>query len=245
MCLVNDAVYIAKYGWSEKEKQIGTWTATGAQFAQPYVYKTLFTKEPLEFKDLCETKSVSTALYLDMNEGLKDVSIFEKVKEMRSNPDKKYSNNDMNTLNAWQKLSDSELDLRISEGHDYHFVGKVGLFCPISPNRGGGVLLREKDGIYHAATGTKGYRWLEAEMVKTLGKEDDIDHNYYRGLVDDAIANISKYGDFESFVSDDKDYPPWESPCGGNDCEKNCFDCPEFDVGSDTKCKKGYDILPF
>ena len=63
MCLVNDAVYIAKY-------QDGEWTATGTQFAVPYVYKKLFTKEPIEFKDMCETKSVTSALYLDMNESL-------------------------------------------------------------------------------------------------------------------------------------------------------------------------------
>ena len=36
------------------------------------VYKTLFSKEPIVFEDMCETKSVSTALYLDMNEQLPD-----------------------------------------------------------------------------------------------------------------------------------------------------------------------------
>ena len=62
-CLVNDAVYIAK----EKD---GGWTATGAQFKVPYVFKTLFSKEPLIFDDFCETKSVTTELYLDFNEKL-------------------------------------------------------------------------------------------------------------------------------------------------------------------------------
>lgn len=63
ICLVNDAVYIAKL-------EDGTWTATGEQFKVPYVFKTLFSKEPIEFDDMCETKSVSTALYLDLNENL-------------------------------------------------------------------------------------------------------------------------------------------------------------------------------
>lgn len=63
MCLVNDAVYIAKY-------QDGDWTATGTQFQIPYVFKTLFSKQPIEFEDMCETKSVTSALYLDMNESL-------------------------------------------------------------------------------------------------------------------------------------------------------------------------------
>ena len=40
-------------------------------------------------------------------------------------------------------------------------------------------------------------------MVKELGKEGDIDRSYYNKLVDDAIEAISKYGDFEMFVSDE------------------------------------------
>lgn len=151
LCLVNDAVYIAK-------DTNGKWHAIGAQFSHPYVFKTLFSGEPIEFNDLCETKAVTTALYLDMNEDLPDGE------------------------------------------HDYHFVGKAGLFCPIKPGAGGGLLMREKEGKYYAATGTKGYRWLEAEMVKELNKEDDIDLTYHRTLVDKAIATISKYGDFECFI---------------------------------------------
>ena len=85
------------------------------------------------------------------------------------------------------------------------------------PGHGGGLLCREKDGQYYAATGTKGYRWLEAEMVKEIGLEASIDRGYYNKLVDDAVEDISKYGDFEWFVSDDPyvkvedDTPPWFS----------------------------------
>lgn len=76
MCLVNDAVYIAKYddkGVRNKGgKHAGEWTATGAEFQHPYIFKTLFSHEPLTFKDYCETKEVSKGgeLYLDMNESL-------------------------------------------------------------------------------------------------------------------------------------------------------------------------------
>ena len=69
ICLVNDAVYIAKLAEDDPEAP-GQWTATGAQFAQPYLFKTLFSKEPIEFGDVCETKEVKTSLYLDMNESL-------------------------------------------------------------------------------------------------------------------------------------------------------------------------------
>ena len=180
ICLVNDAVYIAKEKATPKKP--AHWTATGTQFAVPYVFKKLFSKEEIVFNDLCETKSVSTALYLDMNEDLDDVS----------------------------------------DGHNYHFVGKVGQFCPIKPGCGGGELLREgkdKDGNikYYAATGAKGYRWMESEMVRTLKKESSIDRSYYDHLADEAVATISKFGDFEWFVSDDTDISnagiaPWFNP---------------------------------
>lgn len=185
MCLVNDAVYIAKY---KDGKHAGEWTATGTQFQVPYVFKKCFTKEPIEFDDMCETKSVQTALYLDMNES--DSLPFDNESET-------------------------------SEAHNYVFVGKVGRFCPIKPGCGGGWLVREatdpKTGEkkYVSATGAKGYRWLESEMVHELNKQDDIDRSYYDSLVDSAVETISRYGDFEQFVADesqDNGMPPWFNP---------------------------------
>jgi hypothetical protein len=61
-CLVNDAVYVAK-------KASGDWTATGAQFQHPFVFKTLFSGEEVTFDDYCETKTVTSALYLDFGDG--------------------------------------------------------------------------------------------------------------------------------------------------------------------------------
>jgi hypothetical protein len=58
IALVNDAVYIALLD--------GKWTAVGAQFQHPYVFKKLFSQEPLDIEDLFETKQVSQgAMYLD------------------------------------------------------------------------------------------------------------------------------------------------------------------------------------
>ena len=63
ICLVNRAVYVAY------EHSHG-WEATGTQFAVPYVFKTLFSKEKILISDLQEVKSVTSgAMYLDMNEG--------------------------------------------------------------------------------------------------------------------------------------------------------------------------------
>jgi hypothetical protein len=56
ICLVNDAVYIA-------HDESG-WHATGKQFQEPYVYKKLFTREPIEFDDYIQAKSVTSRMYL-------------------------------------------------------------------------------------------------------------------------------------------------------------------------------------
>ena len=189
MCLVNNAVYIAKYmdatdckaqyGYvpEDNEKEGGEWTATGTQFQVPYVFKTLFSHEDIVFNDLCETKSVSKgAIYLDKNEDL-------------------------------------------AEGeHNYIFVGRVGQFCPIKPGCGGALLVREagaKDNgetKYDSVTGAKDYRWLESEMVYNLHLEDTIDRSYFDKMATKAIEAISEYGDFEQFASNDSGEPPWQKP---------------------------------
>ena len=194
MCLVNDAVYFFKY---KDGKKAGKWDATGTQFQIPYVFKTLFSKEPIEFDDMCETKSVTSSLYLDMNENLPDVTEYERELTRLEQQFKKeqVSEAEFNTLSE-------QLMRRISEGHDNKFVGKVGNFCPILPGHGGGLLVREKDGKYYSATGAKGYRWLESEIVRGTN-EEYIDRSYYNKLVDEAVATIEQYGDFEMFVSDD------------------------------------------
>ena len=194
MCLVNDAVYICKY---KDGKKAGKWDATGTQFQIPYVFKTLFSKEPIKFDDMCETKSVTSFLYLDMNENLPDVTEYEKELTKLEQQFKKeqISEAEFNTLSE-------QLMRRIDEGHDYQFVGRVGNFCPILPGHGGGLLVREKDGKYYSATGAKGYRWLESEIVRGTN-EEYIDKSYYNKLVDEAVATIEQYGDFEMFVSDD------------------------------------------
>ncbi len=66
MLLANDAVYIAHYGWAAKKWKIGTWEATGAQFAEPFVYKTLFSGEKVDLRDLAQTRQVTKGvMYLD------------------------------------------------------------------------------------------------------------------------------------------------------------------------------------
>ena len=206
ICLVNDAVYIARYSGNTEinGKHFGKWTATGTQFQVPYVFKTLFSKEPITFEDKCETKQVKSALYLDMNEGYAQCPDAEKELEWREKDHKK--NGEPKGVITYrdptfQHTSDDELKEFIAKSHNYIFVGRIGQFCPIKSGCGGGVLLREQNRKYYAATGSKGYRWMESEMVRNLGKEDDIDVSYYNTLVDKAVESISTYGDFEAFIS--------------------------------------------
>lgn len=148
MCLVNKAVYIAKYAFPHE----GEWTATGKQFQEPYVFKKLFTKEPIEFEDYIQTKQVKTAMYLKFPDGAK------------------------------------------------HFVGKVGAFVPIKPERGGAELLRmnNEGEIKDAVVGTKGYRWKEASIVQFMHQEQDVDTSYAEMLADEAKQSIEQFVDLET-----------------------------------------------
>ena len=263
MCLVNDAVYIALRdktdpGWldecdkAKKKAEANKssyieptrWSATGAQFAHPYVFKTLFSHEPIEFRDLCETKTVTSALYLDFNENLSDVSAYEKERDKIQSRMKKLLKevDDYPTLEAWNtayqfstqkigknarysmkvniedaekiyaELADLTKDIdilidMIAKGHNYQFVGKAGSFCPVRAGTGGGILCREKDGKFSAATGSKGYRWREGESLEGADRMDLIDMAYFEGLAETARAAVNEYAvkigsSFDEFASE-------------------------------------------
>jgi hypothetical protein len=235
MCLVNDAVYIAKYEKPEVCEQLygyvpgdnadaakegHMWTATGKQFQVPYVFKSLFSHEDIQFSDLCETRSVKQgAIYLDMNEKLPSVIELEKQLE---NVKSKFRSGKISDLTFESMVKD--LEPRIAEGHSYQFIGRVGLFCPVVKGVGGGVLYRQQNDKYYSVAGTKKkdktpYRWLEAELVEKLGLQDKIDISYYDSLVEDAVSAITIAGKnqgrtFEIFMSDDPLAPYMNVPEG-------------------------------
>lgn len=235
LCLVNDAVYICKYSDDPANgKDAGKWEGTGDQFkrdSSPYVFKTLFSHEPIEFYDLCETQTVKVGLglYLDMDEDLPDPAAYEKEETRLLNkwkkvgfelnaendrgldsgfapslidiPDKKLSQYAKEVYHAdYVRLCEVQEEIR--KCHDYHFVGRAGLFCPMKPGSGGGRLVRENNGKYAYAAGAKGYRWLEAEMVKEYHLEDQIDISYFEELKQKAVEAINAFGSFENFVKE-------------------------------------------
>lgn len=210
MCLVNDAVYIA-HGSTISNSHANEWTATGKQFQIPYVFKSLFSKEPIEFDDMCVTQATKDSLYLDFDENLPDVSAEETDLELLTKAyrdDKALAKYTKKHHLEWEP-STKELDAEwvrlekvIASGHNYIFVGRVGNFVPVKDGTDGGKLYRCKDGKYYYAAGCKGYRWKESEVVRQLGLQGDIDTRYFEDLVSEAKATIEKYGDFEAFFNE-------------------------------------------
>ena len=206
MCLVNESTYIAKYASPEFcETQYGyvpennkdhpnEWTATGTQFQVPYVFKTLFSKEPIVFEDLCETKSVSTAMYLDFNEKLGE-----------NEHDYRF----IGKVGAFCPMKDG--------------VG-AGILLRESVDKDGSQKFGAVTGTKRPGKGDDVFKWMEAEMVLKLRLQDQIDKSYYNILVDDAVETISQYGDFEQFVFDDAVDMSWLNPPDGVDEEEIPFD---------------------
>ena len=230
ICLVNNAVYICKYTNDPANgKKAGQWDATGDQFKEPYVFKKLFSKEEPDFWDLCVTQTVKVGLglYLDMDEELPDPSEYEKEEEkllrkwhkvqyelteendqkltsgfapmLTGIPDKKLEQYAIEAFHA-DYIRLCELRELIKGCHDYRFIGKAGLFVPMKSGAGGGRLVRENNGKYAYAAGSKGYRWLEADTVRNYHLEDQIDTGYFEVLKEDAMRTVAYYGNFTAFA---------------------------------------------
>ena len=153
MCIIDDAQYIAYEVEADGEKlEKPFWTVTGAKFAPRYLFKTLFSKEEVEFDDYPETKAVS------------DAAIY------------------------------------ISTDGSERFVGRVGSFVAVKEGCGG-ELLRVKGNSKSAVTGTKGYLWNEADIVRE--HPEDLNLDYYRKECDKAVEAIDIYYPFDEFVNCD------------------------------------------
>jgi hypothetical protein len=69
LVLINDAVLAAVH-YVDDHPDSPIWSVVGARFAVPYVHKTLFTREPIEFEDLIETRSVKVGtMYIEQEDG--------------------------------------------------------------------------------------------------------------------------------------------------------------------------------
>lgn len=277
MCLIDKAQYVAAYATPEKceeiygyvpsankkhfKKHTHPWTTTGDAFQHPFIFKTLFSGEPIVFQDMCETKTVKdAAMYLDMNEGFIDVQDAEVEKDKRTFNKTRAKPDDPRLkpkkLNPkFENYSDEELEEYISHGHDYHFIGRCENFFPVRDGIGGGRLVSLRNGKYSSVNGAKGYRWMESLKAKLLGMEKDFSHEYFEKLLQDAVEEINFIGSFERFIDLSKPYeppddisparddmPPWSVvPCGDPNV-KNCSECPEC---NGDICKRHYSLSAY
>ena len=68
------------------------------------------------------------------------------------------------------------------------FVGKV---AQVYASLSGEEMMRVTEDKRSFVTGTKGYKW---KLFSDYQGKDDIDMDYYNGLVEDAIKSIEKVG---------------------------------------------------
>ena len=262
MCLVNDAVYIAEYASKEACESMygyvpgdnfehgGQWTATGKEFQIPFVFKSMFSKEPITFVDKTQTFAVSKGdLYLDFDEGM-DVERRTELEARLKKLESKYKKEPNEALKA--QIDDLKAD--VAALHNYSYVGRVSSFVPMQYGTGSGVLYRMADGKANAAAGTTGYRWLETAMVEGTELEDMIDLSYWTAMVDTAKESINEYIPYDEFVV--KKVPPIKD----GECRKDCAHCPyleKWDADKFVSCvishdhvddyakEIGYEVLPF
>lgn len=193
--LVNDAVYVAKHpkkGWS----------ATGAQYQHPYVFKKLFgLGDEISFLDLRETKSVQKgAIFLDFGihqeaeDGLTGW-VDGAVLGMKQAEKMKKKNED-----GWEDAmvaAEAEMIVAISE---LVHVGKVGQFTPVLDGYGGGQLWRVVDGKAFAIQGTKNYLWVDSSVAAGL-PDEGIAYAYFDALVDTGVKNLDQFLEESPFTS--------------------------------------------
>lgn len=175
MCLVNDAVYIARAD--------DKWDAVGAQFQHPVVYKVLFSNEPIKFNDLCETKQVSGgAMYLDFNES-------------EATPNNPYKGMHFvgrvgRFLPVLPSIGGAKL-LRVKDDKSYAVTGTKNYRWLESEM----VKMLNLDTIDRLL-----FEDLTDAINGTGSLTDIVDMQYYETMVDDAVKAIEKFGDFERFV---------------------------------------------
>jgi hypothetical protein len=87
---------------------------------------------------------------------------------------------------------DEDLDYR-----RMRHLGRTGRFVPVEEN--GGTLYRVKDDKYYLVTGTKGFKWIEAEIAANM-IDVKIDMTYFEKLASEAVRTIEQFGSFEELI---------------------------------------------
>ena len=143
------------------------WAATGKMFQQPYVYETMFGDGDPEFESLREARHVKKgSIYIEAEENVA-----------------------LNSEEAIESTTEERID-------QMHFVGRTGVFYPVVPGSGGGLLWRVMDGELYSVTNTKGRLWKEAHLTRP----HEVDESYYLETVEKAMQAIVNVGSYEDLI---------------------------------------------
>ena len=79
---------------------------------------------------------------------------------------------------------------------EMHFVGRTGVFYPVKPGCGGGLLCRIHEGNLHTVANTKGRLWKEAHLTRP----HELDMTYYQETVEKAMQAIVNVGSYRDLI---------------------------------------------
>lgn len=197
--LVNKSTLIGHHeGQPETGKE--AWEAVGAQFAVPFVYKTLFSKEDVVESDFNIFKSVKSSIYLGdtfigknanvfaSNNGqdlwaTREINISQAIQSRMLKPTEKYLPKRDYIDKTDEEILNNKIT-KISSEVDYPEEDIRRLINAGYPEE----LVTRRNYV----TGTKGHKW---SLANEYTSRDDVDMSYYTGLVSDAVNDIYKVGD--------------------------------------------------
>lgn len=220
LALVNKAVLIGHI--PDEEKHNG-WEAVGSQYAEPFVFKKLFSNEIIEEHDFAILKSVKSSIYLGDRYIGKNAEVYASktgVDCMASREVNIAAQIQSRMLKPIEKLLPKR-DYAEKVGKEWiplpkdivqqNIFNKISseLDYPIKEvkaivNAGYPDTIIEK---FNSVTGTKGHKW---RLWSEYQGVEDVDFTYYTDLVRDAINDIYSVGDgdiiFEGTPYSDKSY---------------------------------------
>lgn len=198
MALVNDAVLIAQIGWPEKEK--GKWEAVGAQFAVPYIKKTLFTNEPVKPEDFAMLKQAKGgSIYINNKFVGKNAYIYPS----RSGGEaivKRPINITQSVKLRYDKPIETYLPKRdqvgTSQEIEQHRIERIAKEVKVEPEVVQGIIDSNFEKYIidkpSALTGCSGYKWKLWDEFEYI---EDVDMTYYNDLRAKAVDTIYGVGD--------------------------------------------------
>ena len=143
------------------------WSATGKMFQQPYVFDMMFGDGATEFEKLREARHVKKgSIYIESEEQFNEIQ---------------------------DGADDPTTEERIDQ---MHFVGRTGVFYPVKPGFGGGLLWRVQDGHLYSVSNTKGHLWKEAHLTRP----HELDETYYQETVEKAMQAIVNVGSYRDLI---------------------------------------------